>query len=91
MTVVWTYKPSQWALYAAIGGMWTFIYVMAIIGVTSVHNGSGYGGYYVRAAAWVCKEEKKKEKQLPIPGPRLLFSASFTILTLTENAPSLAD
>ena len=67
MTVVWTYKPSQWALYAAIGGMWTFIYVMAIIGVTAVHNGSGYGGYYVRAAAWVCKKKRKeKEKKTPL-------------------------
>jgi hypothetical protein len=51
--VVKGYQPSQRVLYAAIAGVWAFIYLMAIIGVAITRDGRDVGGFYVRAAAWV--------------------------------------
>lgn len=53
LTVVWRFKPSQRAVYATVVFLWAFNYVLAIIGPAMTKNGEEYGGFYVRAAAWV--------------------------------------
>jgi hypothetical protein len=55
LTVVWGYKPRQWVLYFAITGIWIFVHLVSAIGIIATKNGEGNGGYYVRAAAWVCE------------------------------------
>jgi hypothetical protein len=49
MGVVKSYKLPSWAFYTGIGGLWTFIYGLAIIGAV-MHPKD----IYVRANAWVC-------------------------------------
>ncbi|KAK1750965.1 G protein-coupled glucose receptor regulating Gpa2-domain-containing protein [Echria macrotheca] len=52
LTVVWNYKPPQWALYTTVVGLWIFDYFLAILGPAITSNGRVYGGFYVRASAW---------------------------------------
>ncbi|KAH6645756.1 G protein-coupled glucose receptor regulating Gpa2-domain-containing protein, partial [Truncatella angustata] len=52
LTVVRGYQPPQWLLYLTIGGLWFFIYALAIVGVVLTNNGRDAGGLYVRAVAW---------------------------------------
>jgi hypothetical protein len=51
--VVKGYRLPSWAFYSAIFLMWSFVYGTAILGVVITDNGSGHGGLYVRAGAWV--------------------------------------
>ncbi|KAH8645523.1 G protein-coupled glucose receptor regulating Gpa2-domain-containing protein [Xylariales sp. PMI_506] len=52
ITLIKGYRPPQWALYAVVGGLWFFVYAMAILGVLITNNGRAGGGLYVRAVAW---------------------------------------
>lgn len=53
VTVVWNYKPKQWAVYAGIIGIWVFTYVISALGIIITRNGRDGGGFYVRAGPWV--------------------------------------
>lgn len=52
LTVVWKYKPPQWALYLTIIGIWIFVHSVTVLGIGITKNGESGGGFYVRAAAW---------------------------------------
>jgi G protein-coupled glucose receptor regulating Gpa2. len=55
LAVVWKWTPPQWALYATVIFLWALNYFLALLGVAITRNGHDAGGFYVRAAAWVCK------------------------------------
>jgi len=83
LAVVRNYTPPQWVVYTAVVGLWIFNYLMAILGVAITSNGKDAGGFYVRAAAWVCFS-------LPYP-PRpplfilFSFSACLSFMTFSPN------
>lgn len=54
LTVVRQYKPPQWAINTTVIGIWLFVYIMSMLGIALTHNGRAGGGWFVRAAAWVC-------------------------------------
>lgn len=54
LTVIRQYKPPQWAINTTVIGIWLFVYIMSMLGIALTRNGKAAGGWFVRAAAWVC-------------------------------------
>lgn len=54
LAVVRQYTPPQWAVYTTVVVLWIFNYLMALLGIAITSNGKDAGGFYVRAATWVC-------------------------------------
>jgi hypothetical protein len=52
--VVKNYRLPTTIFYLSILGLWVFVYLMALIGPV-IHRED----FYVRAAAWVCPQEKR--------------------------------
>lgn len=53
LTVVWNYKPAQWAVQTGAVAIWVFTYFISALGIAITRNGRDGGGFYVRAGAWV--------------------------------------
>jgi hypothetical protein len=54
LAIVRNYTPPQWAVYTAVVALWLFNYLLMVLGVAITDNGREYGGFFVRATAWVC-------------------------------------
>lgn len=65
IVIVMKRKPPQWAIIATCVGLWIFNYLMVIIGMAVTNMGNEYGGFYVRAAAWVSLPIVPFSRQLP--------------------------
>lgn len=52
------WKPSQRAVVLTCTALWAFDYLMVPIGMVATRNGASGGGFYVRAAAWVCSHTR---------------------------------
>ncbi|RKU49019.1 hypothetical protein DL546_009716 [Coniochaeta pulveracea] len=52
LTVVWNYKPAQWAVQTGAVAIWVFTYFISALGIAITRNGRDGGGFYVRAGAW---------------------------------------
>lgn len=53
LAIVRNYTPPQWAIYTACVGLWLFNYLLMVLGIAITDNGKEYGGFFVRATAWV--------------------------------------
>ncbi|KAK5657771.1 hypothetical protein OQA88_2844 [Cercophora sp. LCS_1] len=79
LTVVWSFKPPQWALYVTVVFLWAFNYILAILGPAMTKNGSEHAGFYVRAVAW-CWINVKYETY------RLVFHYLFIFISLAGTS-----
>jgi hypothetical protein len=53
LSIVKGYMPPHKVLYASIAVIWLFVYGISTIPIGATHNGAEYGGFFVRAGAWV--------------------------------------
>lgn len=53
LMVVKGYTIPSKLLWAVVGTIWSFSFVIVATGVWSANNGTGHGGYFVRVDTWV--------------------------------------
>ncbi|KAH7027236.1 G protein-coupled glucose receptor regulating Gpa2-domain-containing protein [Microdochium trichocladiopsis] len=82
-SVVRGYRPPHRVLYAMIGFLWVFVYLMGGLGVAITNNGKEAGGLYVRAAAWCWMNVKYEKYRLWLHYFWIFVSLALTSLLYT--------
>lgn len=56
LSVVRRYTMPHRVLYVIVGSLWLFVYSISTIPIAATRNGAHYGGFFVRAGAWVSQD-----------------------------------
>lgn len=53
LSVVRRYTMPHRVLYTVVASLWIFVYAISTVPIAATRNGAHYGGFFVRAGAWV--------------------------------------